>query len=145
VEIPPQPFPAVDSMLEKASTSGEPISKREIKAAICKTLAPFSLDDARDATDSMHAGNEGDCRWADQHASVVAAFCRKRIEARRRRSGSYHDGQRTIACRDCADYGYVTCWHPKALKALVRGDNTPGRLVACAVPCHCRPETCESK
>lgn len=126
-------FPAVDTMIDKVATGPEPLTRKEIKLAWEKTLRSCRLDDAKEATDALHA--ESDAGWPDTHPAKIAALCRKAQAGRRQAVSVYHDGQQAVLCQTCGDTGWVQCWHPGTLQKAKVGDLSLKRT--CVYPCTC--------
>ena len=106
----------------------------EVMRAAYGVLRNVSLDAAKAASDQMHGGDPDTLpKGYDRHPAAIAAIARRNRPASR---PTYHDGQQTVSCRDCGDYGFVHCWHPASLKKLAAGE-TANLGGACVVPCHC--------
>jgi hypothetical protein len=132
-------FTAVDSMLDKAASGPDSVSAKEVKMAWASTLRSCRLDDAKAATDAMHAGLEGEPGWPDRHPAKVAEICRRLAASRRQSAPVYHGRDQAFRCLLCEDYGWVHCWPHEAVAEF----HQTGRVLetiglqAVARPCCC--------
>jgi len=131
-------FTAVDTMLNKAADGPDAVSAKEIKLAWFSALKSCTLDDAKAATDAMHAGLEGDPGWPDRHPAKVAEFCRRKAASRRPATSVYHGGHQAFCCLLCEDYGWVYCWPQEAIAEMHNtGALSTGKASHTVRPCSC--------
>lgn len=130
-------FPGIVSWLARFDESPDEYapSRKDVIATWLKALGFVTLADARSATDDMHSGREEAPQYFDRHPTCVAAIAAKRRRTRSTGTKRFVEGEYTYRCLTCRDSGFVTCWHPKTLVALARGENVPN--TTCAVRCTC--------
>ena len=121
-----------------------PEKGRRTMAQWGRTLSRVSLDDAKAATDAMHAGDLEEPRGFDRHPAAIrrAAVKMRTARARERdRRRSFVDGEEVFRCPQCQDDGRLIVWHYVAMAAAdprtseTFGDR--GTVASMLVACDC--------
>lgn len=129
--------------------------QREVLRLWYEALADVSLDDAKHASMAIMRGDL-DVTAFGHHPKAIRGFAKTARSGRIKRERKFVDGQEVFRCPLCQDGGLVACYHPIAIKEVIRNrlecvETVPARktdsrgttrrhmpkLLTCAYACTC--------
>lgn len=131
-------FTGIRQWLDKSTKGAGSPSVAEIQRGWYGTMRNLDLDNAKAASDRMHAGDIEEPKGYDRHPAAIRRAC-----AGLRKIGVIEprydpDGNETFACLTCMDTGMVFIWHPKTVMQVARDGFGTEPLYSCAVACTCK-------
>jgi hypothetical protein len=130
-------FTGMKTYLLDAQRNG--IKTDDVKDGWFQALRGTALEDAKAATDSMHAGDDEEPMGYDRHPRAIRAIAARHHKMHVIATKDYGSPRlERLRCRVCRDCGTVRVWHWASLQAALAGNlGRPGTLYTMAVACTC--------
>lgn len=126
--------------------------QREVLRLWHEALADVSLDDAKHASMAIMRGDIEVIAFGN-HPKAIRQYAKNARGGRLKRERRFVDGREVFRCPDCLDGGWVACYHPSAIKEVIRNrlecvkttEAERGResrrympaMKTCTYACHC--------